>query len=152
VIDDRGVRLVERAAAPAQPPGDLVRAGPLLVVDGSIVFDADDDREGLSAGAGQFDSDITDGRCYPRAALGISTESLVTLACDGLRSAVDGGLSILELAGTMVEPSADSAINLGSTTHVHRGHVLNRASSTQDQPAPATRKAVTAPAFETRRA
>jgi hypothetical protein len=32
------------------------------------VFDRDDDREGLSAGAGQFDSDITNRR-YPRAAL-----------------------------------------------------------------------------------
>ena len=31
VIDDGDVRLVERGAAPAQPPGDLVQAGPLLV-------------------------------------------------------------------------------------------------------------------------
>src|SRR5262245_35506633 len=29
VIDDGGVRLVERGAAPARPPGDLVQAGPL---------------------------------------------------------------------------------------------------------------------------
>src|SRR5262245_60051639 len=44
VIDDGDVRLMERSAAPAQPRGDLVQAGPLLVVDGTIVFDADDDR------------------------------------------------------------------------------------------------------------
>jgi len=149
VIDNGNVRLVERRAAPAQPLGDLVQAGPLLVVDGTIVFDADD-REGFSAGAGQFDSDITDGR-YPRAALGISGESLIALACDGRRSNVDGGLSMLELAEAMVDLGAQSAINLdggGSTTLVHRGHLLNRPYSTQDQPAPASRTVVSALAFE----
>src|SRR5215471_5907177 len=75
VIDAEGVRLLQRQAAPAEPLGDLVQAGPLLVVDGAIVFDSYDDREGFSAGAAQFDSDITDGR-YPRAALGVSDESL----------------------------------------------------------------------------
>jgi len=150
VIDDGDVRLVERGAAPARPLGDLVQAGPLLVVDGTIVFDAHEDREGFSAGAGQFDSDITDGR-YPRAALGVSSESLVALACDGRRSNVDGGLSMLELAEAMVELGVESAINLdggGSTTLVHRGHLLNRPYSTQDQPAPASRKVVSALAFE----
>src|SRR5262249_59273540 len=128
MIDDGGVQLVERAAAPARPLGDLVQAGPLLVSGGTIVFDAAADREGFSEGAGQFDSDITEGR-YPRAALGVSSESLVTLACDGRRSNVDGGLSLLELAQAMVELGAESAINLdggGSTTLVHRGHLLNR--------------------------
>jgi len=150
VIDDGGVRLVERGAAPERPPGDLVQAGPLLVANGTIVFDAVVDREGFSGGAGQFDSDITDGR-YPRAALGVSGDSLVTLACDGRRSNVDGGLSLLELAQAMVELGAESAINLdggGSTTLVHRGHLLNRPYSTQDQPAPASRGIVTALAFE----
>jgi len=150
VIDDGEVRLVERAAAPAEPPGDLVQAGPLLVADGSIVFDPGDDREGFSAGAGQFDSDITDGR-YPRAALGVSAESLIALACDGRRSNVDGGLSVLELAEVLVELGAESAINLdggGSTTLVHRGHLLNRPYSTQDQPAPESRPVVTALVFD----
>jgi hypothetical protein len=151
LIDEGDVRLVERGAAPARPRGDLVQAGPLLVADGAIVFDADEDREGFSAGAGQFDSDITEGR-YPRAAFGISGETLVAVACDGRRSNVDGGLSMLELAEVMVELGADSAINLdggGSTTLVHRGHLLNRPYSTQDQPAPASRRVVSALAFET---
>jgi len=151
VIDDGSVRLVERAAAPARPRGDLVQAGPLLVAEGTIVFDPGDDREGFSAGAGQFDSDITDGR-YPRAALGVSSESLIALACDGRRSRVDGGLSMVELSQAMLELGAESAINLdggGSTTLVHRGHLLNRPYSTQDQPAPASRKVVTALTFET---
>jgi hypothetical protein len=150
VIDESSVRLVERGAAPAQPTGDLVQAGPLLVAGGTIVFDADEDREGFSAGAGQFDSDITEGR-YPRAALGVAGDSLVALACDGRRSNVDGGLTMLELARVMVDLGAESAINLdggGSTTLVHRGHLLNRPYSTQDQPAPASRKVVSALAFE----
>jgi len=152
LIDDGAVQLVQRDAAPPEPPGDLVQAGPLLVLDGTIVFDADDDREGFSAGAGQFDSDISDGR-YPRAALGVSNESLVTVACDGRRSNVDGGLSMLELAEVMVELGAESAINLdggGSTTLVHRGHLLNRPYSSQDQPAPESRPVVSALAFEPR--
>jgi hypothetical protein len=153
VIDDGDVKLVERGAAPARPQGDLVQAGPLLVADGTIVFDAVADPEGFSAGAAQFDSDITVGR-YPRAALGLARDSLVTLACDGRRSNVDGGLSLLELAEAMVELGAESAINLdggGSTTLVHRGHLLNRPYSTQDQPAPASRGIVTALAFEARK-
>jgi hypothetical protein len=152
VVDGGEIRLMERGAAPARPRGDLVQAGPLLVADGAVVVDAGDDREGFSAGAGQFDSDITDGR-YPRAALGVSGEWLVTVACDGRRSNVDGGLSMVELAQAMVELGAESAINLdggGSTTLVHRGHLLNRPYSTQDQPAPESREIVTALAFDSR--
>ena len=146
---DGEVRLLERAAAPAEPDGDLLQAGPLLVHEGRVCFDAETDVEGFSAGAGQFDSDITDGR-YPRAALGISDEWLVAVACDGRRSNVDGGLSMVELAEVMIELGAESAINLdggGSTTLVHRGHLLNRPYSSQDQPAPASRRIVSALAF-----
>jgi exopolysaccharide biosynthesis protein len=152
VVDDGDVQLVERSAAPARPRGDLVQAGPQLVADGTVVFDPVTDREGFSAGAGQFDSDITEGR-YPRAALGVSSESLIAVACDGRRSNVDGGLSLLELAEAMIALGADSAINLdggGSTTLVHRGHLLNRPYSTQDQPAPESRTIVSALAFVTR--
>ena len=88
VVDDGAVRLVERASAPSRPEGDLVQAGPLLVADGAVVFDADEDREGFSADVAQFDSDITVGR-HPRAALGVSDEWLVAVACDGRRSSVD---------------------------------------------------------------
>jgi hypothetical protein len=151
VLDPEGaVRLVEREAAPSRPTGDLLQAGPVLVSGGAVIFDPDADREGFSAGAGQFDSDITEGR-HPRAALGVSDGSLVAVACDGRRSRVDGGLSMLELAEVLVELGAESGINLdggGSTTLVHRGHLLNRPYSTQDQPAPVSRPVVTALAFE----
>jgi exopolysaccharide biosynthesis protein len=146
---DGDVRVLERAAAPAEPDGDLLQAGPLLVHEGRVCFDGETDSEGFSAGAGQFDSDITDGR-YPRAALGISGEWLVAVACDGRRSNVDGGLSMVELAEVMIDLGAESAINLdggGSTTLVHRGHLINRPYSSQDQPAPASRRIVSALAF-----
>jgi exopolysaccharide biosynthesis protein len=77
----------------------------------------------------------------------------VAVACDGRRSRVDVGLSMLELADIMVRLGARDAINLdggGSTTLVHRGHLLNRPYSTQDQPAPQSRRVVTALAFESR--
>lgn len=155
VVDtDGAVRVAARGAEPKRPSNDLVQAGPLLVAEGAIVFDARTDREGFSAGASQFDSDITDGR-YPRAAFGVSEEWLVAVACDGRRSNVDGGLSMHELAEVMVELGATSAINLdggGSTTLVHRGHLLNRPYSTQDQPAPSSRPVVSALTFEPRTA
>jgi hypothetical protein len=151
VVEGGAVRLVERTEAPDRPRGGLLQAGPLLVSGRAIVF-GEDDREGFSADAAQFDSDITDGR-YPRAALGIAGDRLLAVACDGRRSRVDGGLSMLELAELMVELGAESAINLdggGSTTLVHRRHLLNRPYSTQDQPGPESRPIVTALAFEPR--
>jgi phosphodiester glycosidase len=146
ISDERGVRF--GPAEPA-PRGDLVQAGPLLVAGGAVVFDAGVDREGFSEGAGQFDSDITDGR-HPRAALGIGDGAVIAVACDGRRTGVDAGLSMLELAEVMRDLGAESAINLdggGSTTLVHRGHLLNRPYSSQDQPAPESRPVVTALAF-----
>ena len=127
-----------------------MQAGPLLVRDGTVVFDRERDHEGFSSGCGQFDSDITEGR-HPRAALGISDDFIVAVACDGRRSRVDGGLEMSELAELMVELGADSAINLdggGSTTLVHRRHLLNRPYSTQDQPDPESRPIVSALVFE----
>ncbi len=147
VADGDSVRL---GAAGEPPHHDLVQAGPLLVAGGAIVFGPDDDREGFSGGAGQFDSDITDGR-HPRAAFGIGAGDLIAVACDGRRSGVDAGLSMLELAEVMIGLGAEHAINLdggGSTTLVHRGHLLNRPYSSQDQPAPRSRRIVSALAFE----
>jgi hypothetical protein len=148
--DGTDVRFGARAALPGRPAGDLLQAGPLLLTDGAVVFDPGSDHEGFSAGAGQFDSDITDGR-HPRAALGISGNALIAVACDGRRSGVDAGLSMLELARIFVDLGAEHAINLdggGSTTLVHRGHLLNRPYPSQNQPAPETRSVVTALVFE----
>jgi Phosphodiester glycosidase len=146
---DGSVRLAQRAEVSADPPGDLVLAGPLLVSERRSLIDGED-REGFSAGAAQFDSDITVGR-YPRCALGVSDSQLLAVCCDGRRSGVDGGLELAELARLLISFGAREAINLdggGSATMVHRGHLLNRPYSKQDQPAPESRPVVTALLFE----
>jgi hypothetical protein len=146
---DGGVRIAPRAELGADPRGDLVQAGPLLVSDGRSVVDAED-REGFSAGAEQFDSDITIER-HPRCALGLSEKELLAVCCDGRRSGVDGGLDLAELARLLITFGAREAINLdggGSATLVHRGHLLNRPYSSHDQPAPESRPVVTALLFE----
>jgi Phosphodiester glycosidase len=146
---DSEVALAARAKLPEHPPGDLVTAGPLLVAGGSSVVDGED-REGFSAGASQFDSDITAER-HPRCALGVSRTELLAVCCDGRRTGIDAGLDLAELARTMIAFGAEEAINLdggGSATLVHRGHLLNRPYSRVDQPAPESRPVVTALLFE----
>jgi hypothetical protein len=143
--DDGAVALGAREAFGTDPPGDLLQAGPLLMDGGAIVFDGGDP-EGFSATVTQFDSDITVGR-HPRAALGLSDDHVIAVACDGRRSGVDAGLTMAELAEALRDLGARDAINLdggGSTTLVHRGHLLNRPYSEQDQPAPKSRPIVTA--------
>ena len=98
---------------------------------------------GIHVAAEQFDSDITAGR-HPRAAIGVGDGH------DGgdvrrPRSLVDDGLTMLELAEIMRGLECEVAMNLdggGSTTMVHRGHLLNRPYTEQDQPAPASRPIV----------
>jgi hypothetical protein len=143
---DDAITIGTRDAVAAVDGGDLLQAGPLLVSDGRVVFDRAADHEGFSAGAGQFDSDITDGR-HPRSAIGICDRDLYLVCCDGRRSRVDAGLTLDELAEFMVALGCRDAMNLdggGSTTLVHRGHLLNRPYSEQDQPAPASRPIVSA--------
>jgi hypothetical protein len=144
---DGEVRLAARQELGADPPGDLVQAGPLLLRDGEVLAG---DPEGFSAGAGQFDSDITAER-HPRCALGLGDGELLAVCCDGRRTGVDAGLELGELARLMLSFGAREAINLdggGSATLVHRGHLLNRPYSTHDQPAPESRPVVTALLFD----
>jgi phosphodiester glycosidase len=146
---DGAVRLAPRHELGPDPPGDLVQAGPLLVHAGRSVVNGSDE-EGFSAGSGQFDSDITVGR-YPRCALGVGDGELLAVCCDGRRSGVDAGLELAELARLMISFGAREAINLdggGSATLVHRGHLLNRPYSTDDQPAAESRPVITALLFE----
>ncbi len=112
------------ARAAGRAPGDLLQAGPLLVRDGCAV---QGDREGFSAGARQFDSDITDGR-HPRAAIGVGRDGrLLAVACDGC-SDEDAGMTLAELAETMLALGAVAALNLdggGSTSLVCAGRLRN---------------------------
>lgn len=54
----------------------------MLVRDGESLVEPGTDPEGFSAGAGQFDSDITAGR-YPRAAFGMNGSEAIAAVCDG---------------------------------------------------------------------
>jgi hypothetical protein len=147
-VDNGGVRIARRDALPETPGGDLLQAGPLLVRDGAVV---DGDDEGFSAGAAQFDSDITDGR-HPRAALGCDGERLVALVCDG-RSDDDAGLTISELASAMGDLGAREALNLdggGSTTLICGGRLRNVPRESHGLPVPGGRAIATALVFAPR--
>ena len=147
---DGTVELAPRREMAAAPAGDLVQAGPRLLAGGRVVVDDDDDREGFSGGAGQFDSDITAER-HPRCALGVNDDELFAVCCDGRRTGVDAGLDLAELARRLLPLGAMDAVNLdggGSATLVHRGHLLNRPYSSVDQPGPESRPIVTALLFD----
>lgn len=151
VDPDGGVEIAPRREIAATPAGDLVQAGPRLVAGGRVVVD-DEDPEGFSAGASQFDSDITAER-HPRCALGVNEDELFAVCCDGRRTGVDAGLDLAELARLLVSLGATDAVNLdggGSATLVHRGHLLNRPYSSVDQPGPLSRPVVTALLFDIR--
>jgi hypothetical protein len=125
-VGSGGVTLARRDELPADPRGDLLQAGPLLVRDGaSAITDGDD--EGFSAGAHQFDSDISDGR-HPRCALALTPEHLLAVAVDG-RHSDESGLTLGELAGALVDLEARSAVNLdggGSASLVCDSKLINR--------------------------
>ena len=108
------------------PRGHLLQAGPKLVGGRRPLVRRGRDPEGFSAGARQFDSDITDGR-YPRAALGLTDRELIAVACEG-RADEEAGLSMDELAIAMHDLGSVDAINLdggGSASLVVNGALLN---------------------------
>jgi phosphodiester glycosidase len=125
-IDDGEIALAPRQELPPDPAGDLLQAGPMLVANGRSLMRPGEDLEGFSAGSRQFDSDITEGR-YPRAALGISDAELIAIAAEG-RADDEAGLTMGELAETMIGLGATSAINLdggGSASLVVNGVLVN---------------------------
>jgi hypothetical protein len=116
--------IAHRQDLPAEPAGDLLQAGPLLVRGGALVAG---DLEGFSAGSHQFDSDITAGR-YPRAAIGLTRRGeMLAVACDG-RADDEAGLTMAELAEAMAALGAVQAMNLdggGSTSLICGGRLRN---------------------------
>jgi Phosphodiester glycosidase len=126
-ITGHAIRIAPRPDIGAEPPGDLIQAGPLLVRDGRVALDGRSDPEGFSVGADQFDSDITVGR-YPRAALALAGDRVLAAVCEG-RSDEEAGLTLSELADALVGLGARSAINLdggGSASLVYGGRLRNR--------------------------
>jgi hypothetical protein len=126
-IVDGVVRIARRDRLGGDLGGDLLQAGPLLIADGQHALLDGEDREGFSAAAHQFDSDITRGR-YPRAALAIAGERLLAVACDG-RTRHDVGMTLSELADALLRLGATQALNLdggGSASLVQGGRLRNR--------------------------
>lgn len=148
-LEGVAARIARRDELPAEPAGDLLQAGPLLVRDGLPVGGDD---EGFSAGSAQFDSDITDGR-YPRAALGLTGDGrLLAAACDG-RAADEAGMTLAELGETLIAFGARDALNLdggGSTSLVCGGRLRNVARETHGVPLPGGRAISTALVFTPR--
>lgn len=150
-VDGETTRVARRDALTADPRGDLLQAGPLLVSDARAVADDGPDPEGFAAGADQFDSDITAGR-YPRAAFGVTDTRLLAVACDG-RTDTDAGLTLSELAGALLELGATEALNLdggGSTSLVHGARLRNRPREEHGVDLLGGRPIVTALVFEPR--
>lgn len=147
-VEGGAARIARRDELPAQPRGDLLQAGPLLVRDGEPCFERALDPEGFSAGRAQFDSDITDGR-HPRAALGLAPDRLLAVVCDG-RSAHDAGLTLEELSALLAGLGCHTAINLdggGSTSLVSGGRLRNHPRAGPDRPEPGGRAVSTALLF-----
>ena len=129
--------------APDPPRGDLIQAGPLLVAGGDDRLRPGRRPRGLLAPVPGSSTPTSPTAATRARRSGSVRRDVIAVACDGRRSGVDAGLSMSELAAVMVELGAESAINLdggGSTTLVHRGHLLNRPYSSQDQPAPQSRR------------
>jgi hypothetical protein len=147
-IDGGRATIAPRDELPADPRGDLLQAGPLLVRDGKPLITPGVDPEGFSAVRDQFDSDITDGR-YPRAALGFGGGRAIAVAVDG-RSDEDAGLTLAELAHLMARLGARDALNLdggGSTSLVADGALVNRPRDDHGAPPHRGRPICTAIAF-----
>jgi hypothetical protein len=126
-ITDAELRIARRDQLGPAPVGDLLQAGPLLVADRHVAVVAGQDTEGFAAGAHQFDSDITSGR-YPRAALAVTDERLLLIACDG-RTDRDAGMTLAEVGSALVQLGAIAALNLdggGSASLVYGGRLRNR--------------------------
>lgn len=146
-----GVALAGRADLGADPDGDLLQAGPMLVAGGKMVVREDGDPEGFSAASQQFDSDITEGR-HPRAALGLDGRDLLAVVSEG-RSEEEAGLTLVELAETMVLLGAKRAINLdggGSASLVTGGRLRNCPREQHGIPLAGGRPVSTMLAFEPR--
>ena len=126
-VEGGTLRIARRQSLPPVPRGDLLQAGPLLVEQGQAVVRDGVDPEGFSAGAEQFDSDITAER-HPRAALGVREGIALSFTCDG-RNAADAGLTLGEMAELMAALGAHDAINLdggGSATQLCESRIVNR--------------------------
>jgi hypothetical protein len=147
-VEGGEARMARRDRIAPAPRGDLLQAGPLLVADGELAYDADRDDEGFRAAAHQFDPDPTLGR-HPRAAIGLADGRLFAVVCDG-RSAREAGLTLTELARFMAALGCRHALNLdggGSTALISGSRLQNFPRRDFEVPEPGGRPLATALVF-----
>jgi hypothetical protein len=107
VIEPRMVSIrMPEELDPAQPPADVLQAGPLLLRRGVPQFAYDD----YQARAAEFDSDITADR-HPRTVVGTTPGALEILVVNG-RSRHSAGLYLEECARLVQTLGWDDAMNL----------------------------------------
>ena len=109
---DGEVRIARRCDLAAEPSGDLLQAGPMLVRAALPVVPARDDADpdGFSSEQEKFDEDITKGR-LPRAAVGTGHGRLIAAVAQG-RAPDEDGLTLRELADVLIQLGAVDAMNL----------------------------------------
>ena len=144
-VEGGRARIARRHEIDAEPRGDLLQAGPLLVADGEVAYDPEADEEGFEAAAHQFDPPPTEGR-HPRAALGLAGDRILAVVSDG-RARDDAGLTLVELARLMVGLGCRDALNLdggGSASLVSGGRLQNVPRGDFETPEPGGRPISTA--------
>lgn len=108
---DSEIRIAPRKDLPADPDGDLIQAGPMLLRAGLPVIGEDaDDPEGFSSETEHFDEDITAGR-LPRVAVATGHGRLIAAIAQG-RMPDEEGLTLRELADVLAQLGAVDAMNL----------------------------------------
>ncbi len=122
-VETGTVVTVDLKTEPAWPHlRHAIGGGPRIVKDG---------KEHVTARPEGFRSDVYSG-ARPRSAAGITkTGRLLLVAVEGGREGDGGGMTLQELASTMIKLGAEQAMNLdggGSTTFVVDGKVVNRPS------------------------
>lgn len=125
-VEGGAARIARRDAIAAEPRGDLLQAGPLLVSDWNVAYDPAADAEGFAAAGHQFEPNPVDGR-HPRAAIGLAPGRILAVVCDG-RARDEAGLTMLELARLMQALGCEQALNLdggGSAALVSGGRLRN---------------------------
>jgi Phosphodiester glycosidase len=144
-VEGGTARIARRDRIEAQPRGDLLQAGPLLVAGGAVAYDPDADDEGFRAAAHQFDPDPSVGR-HPRAAIGLGDGRIFAVVCDG-RARDEAGLELLELARFMAAVGCRDALNLdggGSAALIAGGRLQNFPRRGFEEPEPGGRPIATA--------
>ena len=131
--DGPEVKIAPLKDMPAEPRGDLLTAGPILVREGESVVGLEYHYEGIpETWLGELDDDWTELRAQ-RTAIGLDADRFWSVAADGPVTGgsvrEEAGLTIRELATVMEALGCTEALNLdggGGSTLIFDGRLVNR--------------------------